>query len=83
MCIRVRFEPFDPLAFHPYDAAAGVVTLPDMLPQRATLVALRAVLGELGVTQPESGAICWCGEPIRLLPRVPQQRSGQVTHHGA
>lgn len=85
MCIRVRYEAFDPLnAFRPYDAASGTVTLPDCLAQPDTLTALRAVLEELAVAQPESGAICWCGEPVHLLPRVPtQRRSGQVTHHGA
>lgn len=82
MCIRVRYEAFDPLgAFHPYDAAAGIVTLPDCLAQADTLTILRAVLEELAVKQPESGAICWCGEPIMLLPRIPtQRRSGQVNH---
>lgn len=83
MCIRVRFERFDPLAFHPFDPAAGVVTLPDSLAQQDTLIALRAVLEELAITQPESGALCWCGEPVQLLPRVPEQRSGQVTNRGA
>jgi hypothetical protein len=30
------------------------------------------------------GATCWCGEPINLLPRVPEQRrSEQVINHGA
>ena len=82
MCIRVRYEAFDPLgAFHPYDAAAGVVTLPSSLPESDSLSALRAVLEELAVRQPESGAICWCGEPVVLLPGIPtQRRSGQVTH---
>jgi len=85
MCIRVRYEAFDPLGdFQPYNASTGVVTLPTALAQADTLVALRAVLEELAVEQPESGAICWCGEAINLLPRVPtQRRSGQVTHHGA
>lgn len=85
MCIRVRYEAFDPLnGFRPYDADSGTVTLPDYLAQPATLTALRAVLEELAVEQPEHGAICWCGEPIHLLPRVPtQRRNGEVTHRGA
>ncbi|TXS23122.1 hypothetical protein EAO70_04955 [Streptomyces sp. adm13(2018)] len=85
MCIRVRYEAFDPLdAFQPYNADTGVVTLPDALAQADTLVALRAVLEELAVEQPAFGAVCWCGEAILVLPRVPsQRRSGQVTHHGA
>ncbi|MFC8491838.1 hypothetical protein ACFUJU_13745 [Streptomyces sp. NPDC057235] len=85
MCIHIRFEQFDPLsAFKPYDAGTGTVTLPDALPHAETLVILRAVLEELAVVQPESGAICWCGEDILVVPRVPEQRrSGQVIHHGA
>ncbi|MGW4850212.1 hypothetical protein ACWEPZ_03125 [Streptomyces sp. NPDC004288] len=85
MCIRVRYEAFDPLdAFQPYNADTGVVTLPDVLAQADTLLALRSVLEELAVEQPEFGAVCWCGEVINLLPRVPtQRRSGQVIRHGA
>lgn len=84
MCLRVRFEPFDPLTFRPYDAAGNTVTLPDTLAEAASLAALRAVLEELAVEQPPHGAICWCGAPVDLMPRVPEQRrSGQVTHHGA
>ncbi|MEU0317097.1 hypothetical protein [Nocardioides sp. NPDC006273] len=82
MCIRVRYQIFDPLEdFQPYDADAGIVTLPLTLARSATLTALRAVLEELAVAQPESGAICWCGEPVMLLPSVPtQRRNGQVAH---
>ncbi|MES9804967.1 hypothetical protein [Streptomyces cinereoruber] len=86
MCIRIRYQQFDPLSgsFRPYDAGTGTVTLPDALPHADTLVALRAVLEELAVEQPESGAICWCGEDIVVVPRVPEQRrSSQVIHHGA
>jgi hypothetical protein len=85
MCIHIRFEQFDPLsAFRPYDAATGTVTLPEDLTRSDTLVALRAVLEELAIKQPESGAICWCGEPLMMLPCVPtQRRNGQVTNRGA
>lgn len=75
MCIRVRYEAFDPLqGFQPYDATGGVVTLPDVLAESSCLIALRAVLEELAIAQPEDGAICWCGAPVELLPRVPVQR---------
>lgn len=84
MCLRVRYKAFDPLNFRPYDATTNVITLPDVLPKESALVALRAVLVELAVKQPEFGAVCWCGEAIELRPRVPiQRRSGQVIHHGA
>lgn len=84
MCIRIRYQQFDPLgSFQPYDADAGVITLPSTLKGSDTLLALRAVLEELAVTQPESGAICWCGEPIQLLPRIPNQRRSQVIKRGA
>jgi hypothetical protein len=30
------------------------------------------------------GAVCWCGAPVDLTPRIPQQRrSEQVVNHGA
>jgi hypothetical protein len=84
MCLRVRFEPFDPLTFRPYDHVGNTITLPDTLPEEASRVALRAVLEELAVEQPSDGAICWCGAPVDLMPRVPEQRrNGQVTNHGA
>jgi hypothetical protein len=84
MCLRVRFAPLDPLNFRPYDAAGNTVTIPDVLPRESRLVALRAVLEELAVEQPPNGALCWCGAPVEVMPRVPdQRRSGQVTPHGA
>lgn len=85
MCLRVRFKPLDPLvAFKPWDADGNVVTLPDCLTQSNVLVALRAVLEELAVDQPEFGAVCWCGAPVVLLPRFPiQRRSEQVMRRGA
>lgn len=84
MCIRVQYAPRH-LLEEPWDTARQVVTLPAELNPAFGLRALLAVLSELHIEQGAFGARCWCGEPIRLLPRVPQQRrSGQVvTHHGA
>lgn len=83
MCIRVQFAPRR-LLQDPWDRSQNLVTLPETLHGDFALRALRFLLDELGTPQPESGALCWCGEPIRLLPRVPQQRrSGQVMTHGA
>lgn len=83
MCIRVESAPRADLN-EPWDSARQVITIPGELRDAFALRAVRAVLAELDVPQPEFGAICWCGEPIRLLPRIPQQRrSGQVMTHGA
>ncbi|ALF00171.1 hypothetical protein AVV12_gp40 [Streptomyces phage SF3] len=73
MCICVRYAPRRELD-EPYDAARGLITIPSELrDDRYALRAVRAVLAELCIPQEEHGALCWCGEPIRL-PRVPQQR---------
>jgi hypothetical protein len=30
------------------------------------------------------GAVCWCGAPVDMTPRIPlQRRSEQVVKHGA
>jgi hypothetical protein len=83
MCIRVQITD-SVVALVPWDPIHKVVSVPAGLPQAATLRVLRAILSELAVPQPPVGARCFCGAPVRLLPRVPQQRTeGQVTHHGA
>lgn len=82
MCIRVQFAPLASLL--PWDKSRQLITLRQDLPPACAAIAVRAVLTELAVPQPQSGAVCWCGEPVEVLPRVPEQRrSGQVTHHGA
>jgi hypothetical protein len=66
-----------------YDGA-GLITIPASVAASRRVTAVRAVLSELHVIQPQLGAVCWCGEPIDVLPRVPEQRrSGQVIKHGA
>lgn len=83
MCIRVRYAPRQQLD-EPWDADRLIITLPRELNETFALRALRAVLDELHVEQPEFGARCWCGEPIGLLPAIPQQRrSEQVSNLGA
>jgi len=82
MCVRVRFVPTD--AGPAFDADERVIVIPLNLspPHRVTLV--RAILRELVVPQPELGAVCWCGEPVDMTPRIPhQRRSEQVVTHGA
>lgn len=82
MCVRIRFTAWSGLPI--YDPGTGLITLPDTLPCAHRVTAVRAVLSELHVIQPELGAVCWCGESVDLLPRVPEQRrSEQVVKHGA
>lgn len=82
MCVRIRFAARSGSRI--YDPASRLITLPDSIAQPHRVTAVRAVLSELHVIQPELGAVCWCGEAINLLPRVPQQRrSEQVVKHGA
>lgn len=82
MCVRVRFVSVFGIA--PWNPGACLITVPDAIPLELRVTAVRGVLAELGVEQPEFGAVCYCGQPVDLLPRVPQQwRSGQVIHHGA
>lgn len=82
MCVRIRFSTgCEPRI---YDSDSGVITLPASMQQAHTVTAVRAVLSELLVIQPELGAVCWCGETVDLTPRVPEQRrSEQVVKHGA
>jgi hypothetical protein len=83
MCIRVQYAPRQKLD-DLWDAERLVITLPSELNATFALRALRAVLDELDVEQPEFGARCWCGDSIGLLPAIPQQRrSSQVMSHGA
>ena len=82
MCVRIRFS----LCNTPriYDADSGTITLPASVSSTHTVTAIRAALSELQVIQPELGAVCWCGEPVDLTPRVPEQRRNeQVANHGA
>lgn len=82
MCVRVRFSSCAELS--PFDAAAQTIVLPRSLAPAHAVTVVRAILVELAVEQPDLGARCWCGEPVDLLPRVPQQRrSDQVIKHGA
>lgn len=81
MCVRVRFASSIAL---PYDAERRVVTVPVGLAPDRTLLAVRAVLDELGAEQPAGGARCWCGDAVHLWDgQVPAQRQGEVIKSGA
>lgn len=71
MCVRVRRS--SSIVTRPWDPAERIVTIPDGLSNGWELVAVRAVLTELGAEQPPFGAICYCGAPVRLN-RMPLQR---------
>lgn len=82
MCIRVQYAPLSSLV--PWDPTQKVITVPSEMPAAAATAVVRAVLAELAVPQQQFGARCFCGAPVDLLPRVPEQRrSSQVIHHGA
>lgn len=82
MCVRIRFSSC--ITTRIYDADSGTIIVPGSRVTARTVTAVRAVLSELHVAQPEFGAICWCGETVNLTPRVPEQRrSEQVVDHGA
>lgn len=82
MCVLVRFSSVEPRPV--WDATHLIISLPDGLNPSRTATAVRAVLHQLGIIQPEFGARCWCGELVDLTPRIPdQRRSEQVIQHGA
>lgn len=82
MCVRIQFAVSSGSPI--FDPDSRLITLPDSIAHVHRVTAVRAVLTELAVPQPELGAVCWCGEPVSLLPRVPEQRrSEQVIKHGA
>ena len=82
MCVRIHWAPPDVLPG--FDAEERVITVPRNLSTPHSVTLVRAILRELVVEQPQLGAVCWCGDPVDLTPRIPQQRrSEQVVKHGA
>jgi hypothetical protein len=82
MCVRVSFA--SPNALPAFDADERVIAVPRGLSPAHTVTLVRAILVELVAEQPELGAVCWCGAPVDLTPRIPhQRRSEQVVKHGA
>lgn len=70
MCILVHRSP---TPVHPWNAQLRVITIPAGLSCASELIAVRAVLVELGIPQPDDEAVCWCGAPVEAY-RVPAQR---------
>lgn len=84
MCVRVQYVSSE--TFRPYDATRNVISVPAQLDGSYVLLAVRKVLSLLGAEQPPTGAVCWCGEPVRLLAHVTRQRQNGdqvVIRHGA
>lgn len=83
MCVRVSFA--SPSAIPAFDADKCLITIPRHLSPAHAVTLVRAILTELVTDQPESGAVCWCGAPVNLTPRIPRQRRSdeQVVKHGA
>lgn len=79
MCVRVHTST---RVTTPWDSTTGTLTVPAGLSSARATLAVRAVLLELAVPQPEVGAVCWCGQVVEI-PRVPQQRSREVIPRGA
>ena len=50
----------------PWDADGGLITVPAGLGVARTERIVRAVLLELAVQQPPSGAVCWCGQAVDI-----------------
>lgn len=63
MCVRVECAA---TVTDPWNPDERVILLPATLPTAALPTALHAVLAELGIPQPDSGALCFCGAPIRV-----------------
>jgi hypothetical protein len=70
MCISVRRSN---TTIRPWDPASRTITIPAGLSHGRSLIAVQAVLTELGIPQPRDAAVCFCGAPV-LLTRVPRQR---------
>lgn len=85
MCIRICITSAPTSTYRHYDAASNTITIPASIPAQLRLWALRLILSKMAVQQPPTGAVCHCGAPLRLLPRVPQQRKSekQVMSRGA
>lgn len=81
MCISVHRSP---TVNDMWDAEARTITIPTQLDDAHAAAAVRATLNELGVEQPHIGALCWCGDPIQAVPRIPEQRHhSEVMPRGA
>lgn len=81
MCVLVRVSA---CATEPWDAEHLIITVPAGLSPARTGAAIRAVLRKLGAPQRGGGAVCWCGDSVRVSRgSVPAQRQSEEVKHGA
>lgn len=82
MCIQIRISAH---VTTPWNPRTRTIIIPAGLSSVRQEAAIRFVLRKLGVPQPLSGAVCWCGAPIRdPAPLIPTQRhSSEVMARGA
>jgi hypothetical protein len=62
-----------------------IITIPAILDVEYTARALRFILADLGTPQTQTGAVCWCGEPIDIdavMQQAPALTS-EVSNSGA
>lgn len=72
MCVQIIFGTSNCTTL--WDHKSLTITVPVEHDAEHTLLAVRAVLSELGARQGRRGAICWCGEPVELpLQAIPRQ----------
>ena len=83
MCVRVALVQTG--ALPAFDADDRMISVPRHLTPEHRVTLVRAILNELAVPQPDLGAVCWCGEPVDMTPRIPRQRRSEqmVSSHGA
>lgn len=72
MCVRVQGATN---VTDPWNPSQRTILIPAGLDLLHRLQAVRAVLTELGVSQPRYGAVCWCGEPVTFRQLIPAQRT--------
>ena len=96
MCVLVRTAAISPCSPR-WDRDRISIIVSDQLTTGQALLQIRAMLERLGAVQCQTGATCWCGDPVTLpglsiawRPRyaslVPRQRSAAHagrTRHGA
>lgn len=83
MCVRVHFTVDAAASWNPKQET---ISIPAHLEPPYALRAVRAILAKLAVVQPEDGAVCWCGEPVRMcgVTAIPSQRPpSEVMSRGA
>jgi hypothetical protein len=80
MCTLVRVEGISPQAPQ-WRRDDVVIVVSDQLTTGQRLLQIRALLSMLGAPQCQTGATCWCGEPVTipgLTITIPAQRTKLV-----